>query len=350
MRIFVMLAILLSAPAAIAAQEGGAADEAQYVKEYKAGAGFTFDCFGAEEDKACVAMIDHYRAAMDAPDADEAVRHYIFKDYIHAKAVRASHFRENSEPEKALPILVEAYAEMMEHYDGGNHFHTLIDNLRMQQELYLTLAILGRADQAAVIRGNVRETGAKLYAQRDKVAGKEQATKVFNAGLIGSEEFETALADLHTERAKIFEAEGNAARAKAERAIAIEGWQRATDWVIRSAEAGIQGMMSQRGEIRVGNAQIALGSLLHDEGRDEEALEAFIYGGGFGCALAKDAEANKLDQSFGQSICNRASMGYLLASGKAAEIAREQSEAMYRQQMELLNTDIGPALEAMRKD
>ncbi|WP_106638765.1 hypothetical protein [Allosphingosinicella vermicomposti] len=344
----VLAALLLSSAAAAQQPTASAAPEKQYLKEFKAAQGYTFACFGEESAEGCLAMIQHYYNAMMAPDADEGVKHYIFKDYLHAKSVHGGNLREKGKLEEAKAVLQPAYAEMIHHFEGGKHFHALIDNLPLQEETYLTLRALRQDQEAEQVLANARQAADQLHSQLEQSKGNEHQMKLQHAGMLSSEKFETAAAKYHKDRAETFKSEGKSDLAKAERDRAIEGWRRASAWIERSALAGVKGMMDMRPEIRIAEAQMDLGSALLDNGDKKAAEESFIYAGTFSCDLAANTAETPFDRDLAQGLCDRASMGYLLTSGELARISEAQSKAMYEQQMELLKTDITPIMKAMQ--
>ena len=343
-----LTALLLSSAAAAQQPAAPTAPDKEYLKEFKAAQDFTFQCFGEETVEGCESMIRHYQRAMAAPDADESIKHYIFKDYLHAKSVHGGNLLEKGKPQEAMAVLNEAYGEMMGHFENGKHFHTLIDNLPLQQQAYLTLRALGKDQEADQVLVNARGAADQLYSLLEQSKGNENQMKLQHAAMLGSEKLETAAAELHKKRAESFEDQGKADLAKAERTRAIASWDRASAWIERSALAGVKGMMDMRPEIRLSEVQVGLGAAFVDMGDMKSAEDAFVYAGTVSCNFAKEDATSTFDRELAQNLCDRASMGYLLATGEVARISAAQSKAMYEQQMELMKTDITPILKAMK--
>lgn len=332
------IALILFAAVVASAQEK---PEPQYVKEYKAAGEHTFKCFGAKEEAACMAMIAAYERAMNAPDATEAVRHRIFKDHIHAITVHGSNLREKKGAGAALAVLEPAYAAVMRHFDGGKHFHALIDNLRLQQETALALAALGRHAEAERVLSTARRAADYIYDARESFKGDENKTKLLHMAYLGSEMLETEMADFYRRRS--FD-ESKSAEADANRDRAIAAYRRAESWLRRKTDAGIRSMMDVRSDIRLAEIKLELGALLLEKKMTKEATEEFLTAFSISGALLDPKEAARfgvrpaegLEVLLLKPVKERALLGWMSATGKLDEMISEYVDRMIELNLQML--------------
>lgn len=340
-RLVALTALLLLARAAAAS-----AQEAEYVREYRAAGEHTLGCFGSEQEIACQEMIAAYDRAMNAPDATASVRHRVFKDYIHAHAVYGGNVREQRGAAAALEILAPAYAAMLEHFAGGQHFHTLIDNLRLQQEMALALAEVGRYAEADEVFATARGAADKIYGDRARIAGDQYVTDLLHQAYIGSESLETEVATFFRGRG-LDASRGAAAEADLDRAI--HAYRRAELWLRRKVDAGIRGPMDAREDLRLAELKLELGVVLLNRERNQEAEEAFLAAAAFSCPALDPQRAARLnvppaqlgDAMFFEPVCERATLGWSVASGEADRIIAGAVDRLIRGELEFLNGVLG---------
>lgn len=335
---FALVAFVLSSAVAVSAQEK---TEPQYAKEYKAAGNHTYECFGAKEEAACLAMIAAYERAMNAPDATEAVRHHIFKYHIHAITIHGSNVREKKGAGAALAILEPAYAAVMRHFDGGKHFHALIDNLRLQQETALALAALNRHAEADNVLATARRAADQLHKARESIKGDENKTKLLHAAYLGSEMLETEIADFYRQRSLD---KSHSAEADANRDRAIAAYRRAEDWLRRKTDEGIRGMMDVRSDIRLAEMKVEMGALLLNKKMMKEASEEFLTAYSISDTLLDPNEAARFGVRPAQGpevlllkpVRERAILGWMSATGQLDKMISDYVDRMIELNLQML--------------
>ncbi|GGA87691.1 hypothetical protein GCM10011521_27620 [Arenimonas soli] len=335
-------AILLAASSAVFAQ---AAPEPLYEKELKAAQDHRFGCFGQGRDDACAAMVAGYERAMNAPDATDAVRHALFGRRLQVVAVRGSKLREAGDVEAALRVLEPGYAAMVGHYEGGKHFHTVIENLRLQQEMVLALASAGRTAEAEGLLSAARSAADSVYAQRAQAVGNKSATELVYQAFVGSETLEAAIGEFFRDQSRAADAGGQAG---ARRALALAAYQRAEQWLRRKVEAGVRGGMDIRGDLRLSEFQLEQASLHLDGGAKKEAEDNFLSASAVCLYLNDDDVANfnlsplqGAEVNIASSYCQRARLGWGLATGEAQKEIGEAVDKMVEQQLEIMREAAG---------
>lgn len=318
---------------------------------------FTFDCFGAGKDEACAGMVQGYRDAMAAPDATDQIRHDMQSYLLHAISVRGGKLREKGQLEEAFKVLEGGYREMMAHYDGGKHFHALIDAQNLQQELGMTLLQLGRTQDGDTVIRNARGAADRLWAQRDKLTSKP-GKDLLNKGMLAGETFETELGELYRDNFK--QKPGNkeviANLSKADLAPrVVETYRRAEQWLLRKDEAGIAGLMDVNANIRYAEIKFEIGDALYEQKKNKEATEEFLAAASAACTLVdkgKEAGAkgmDKLNADLARRTCDRASAGWSLASGEFSKAFDKAFDAWYADQLKLLDEGANLNLPYVRK-
>lgn len=331
------------AAAAILILHGGAAGAQPAAKrqleiEYEAAQGHYVDCYGGRREDACRALVEAYTRAMNATDATAAARHVILGQWLHAMNVYGNVVEQHRGAAPALEIYLPAFQEVIRDYDGGSHYHALIDNLLLQKSLVLALTSVGRAKAADAGLATARMQADAAYSARDNARGPDDVEIVHNA-MTGSEELETAVGDYFRDRSK----SGDETARTADRERAIEAYRRAGEWLVRSSKAGVKGAMVERGEIRHAELNLQLGRVLMDAGRREEAEQAFANAS-IACVVADSAEVsrlgvvppNALERERLESQCVRATLGVGLPSGQAAGLIRRRTDAMIADQMQVM--------------
>lgn len=337
-----LLAILVAA--------GGSADaeeKPQWRRAVEAANELSYECFGEGKDADCEAMIRHYDAAMAAPDADDSIRHEVFKYRLNAVAVRGGNLLEAGDTARALSVLHAGHKEMRNHFDGGKHAHTVIDNLRLQGHFLKALVASGDLGNAETVVDLPRQLVPQYYELLDESRGKERVLTLIVEGVVRSEELETGYGHALIARA---DALGSDPRAKAVRADAIVAYRNALQWLQRGDAEGWAMPFEGTNAIRFAELNNALGKALFASGDRGGAVEAHNLA--FAAARCKgfdDGSLHEFDKIAAAGPCNQAVAGYMAASGETQRLAKDAAEAMYRQQMELYGTDINHLLRAAPK-
>ena len=187
------------------------------------------DAEAARVEKACLARLKAIKAAHDAPSATEQTRHEALKLYLNAVTDIGRNHIETLKPATALQFLEAGYAAMIEHEEGGKHFHTLIENLPLMFETHRALALVGRDEDAAGALGNARQVIDGAYQSLGKGSANGQ---MIRDALRAGYQLERNLGHFWAERSADLATAGKADAAKAARAMAIDAfsqWLRLSD-------------------------------------------------------------------------------------------------------------------------
>ena len=349
-------ALLVAVPSALLSQTspvGSKLDQAiaaagkQWQKEYLGATRYTFDCFGKQDDKACLAMIASYDRAMKAPDADVGSRHETLKKMLHAETVHGKHLRERGDHDSAMSVLDQAFKRMIAHYDNGSHAHTLIENLGLISQLSQTLLALGNDKGALNVLSEVRRAADEQYAMLEASKANAHRMELQHLGMLTSEDIETEFAGILAARATALDKAGKKAEAAIWRDRAITAYRRSEQWIRRSTAAGITGSMDIHPRIRVAEVRIGLGEALLAKGARKEATEAYLQAGVSCEMLDKDIEqkiaakkAIGADQMLAYPVCNKATLGWMEASGELGKLINKLSDEWYKEQMKILATPV----------
>lgn len=341
----ILPSLLLLAALVPAAQAQTRLQDTEAFKLFQAtGKKFTFSCFGEGKDEACAGMVQGYRDAMAAPDATDPIRHDMQSYLLHAISVRGGKLREKGQLDEALKVLEGGYREMLQHYDGGKHFHALIDAHNLQQELGMTLLQLGRTQDGDTVIRNARGAADRLWAQRDKLTSKS-AQDLLKKGMLAGESFETELGVLYRDNFK--QARNNKQvipnLSKADLAPrVVDTYRRAEQWLLRKDEAGIAGIMDVNAGIRYAEIKFEIGDALYEQKKNKEAAEEFLAAASAACGLVdkgKEAGAKGMDRmnaDLSKRTCERASAGWSLASGEFSKAFDKAFDAWYDDQLKLM--------------
>ncbi|TFI57308.1 hypothetical protein E2493_15690 [Sphingomonas parva] len=192
---------------------------------------------GARVEKACLARLAAIKAAHDAAAATETSRHRALKAYLSTITDLGRNDIERLKPASALRYLDDGFATMMGHYDGGKHFHTLIENLPLMFETHRALALVGRSEDSKAALGTAREVIEGAYQTFGKdVPDKGRVRDALSLGY----QLERNLGYFWSERSADLAAEGKTAEAKAARAMAAEAfgqWLRISDLNISGSKS-----------------------------------------------------------------------------------------------------------------
>lgn len=339
--------VILLVVLAAAGRTAGAEEKPQWLRAVEAANGLSYKCFGEENDADCKAMIGHYDKAMAAPDADNAIRHEVFKHRMNAIAARGGNLVEAGDIAQALPLLHAGHAEMRTHLDGGKHAHTVIDNLRLQGWFLEALVASGDLDNAETVVDLPRQLVPQYYELLAKSRGNERTMSLITEGVVRSEELETKYGNALAARA---DAWGSDARAKVARGRAIVAYRNALQWLERGDAEGWTMPFQGTNAIRFAELNNALGKALFASGDRKGAVEAhnlaFVAAS---CKGFDDGSLHDFDKITAARPCREAVAGYMAASGETQRLAKDAAETMYRQQMELYGKDISDLLRAAPK-
>lgn len=341
------VAVALLVVLVVAGAPAGADEKPQWRRAVEAANELSYECFGEEKDSDCEAMIRHYDSAMAAPDADDAVRHEVFKYRLNAVAARGGNLVEAGDTARALSVLYAGYAEMRKHLDGGKHAHTVIDNLRLQGRFLKALVASGDLDNAEAVVDLPRNLVPQYYDVLDESRSNERVLSLIAEGVVRSEELETGYGHALIAHA---DALGSDPRAKAVRADAIVAYRNALQWLQRGDAEGWAMPFEGTNAIRFAELNNALGKALFASGDRRGAIAAHnLAFAAASCRGFDDGSLHTFDQITAARPCKQAVAGYMAASGETQRLAKDAAETMYRQQMELYGTDIGNLLRAAPK-
>ena len=324
---------------AVGAQDNAALDEARGAGKYMA------DCYGAGDDAACNGMLSAYQRAMTHPQADDGLRHAVLVHLLHTASVYGERLRDAGRLPESANILSAGYQTMLQHLDGGKHFHTLIDNQRLQLQAALTMDAMGRTADRDGIIARARGAVESLYGARAQAAGRDHAIKLLHDGLGEGEVFEMELARHYAAKAR--DASDDAAR-DASLALSLEAYARADTWVRRQAETGA-------GEDwAASQAQISYerGMALWNADREEEASRSFAQSVASSCTIddPKDRErlakelANRLPGRGFKLMCQRSADVWQLTNGDFSKALDEALVPIYDQMLKELEEPMPPSL------
>ncbi|HEY0913910.1 MAG TPA: hypothetical protein VGE22_03465, partial [Solimonas sp.] len=245
--------------------------------------------------------------------------------------------------------LDRGYRQMMEHYDGGKHFHALIDNLKLQSELIQTAIQQNSADVPALLE-TARNSSDALYEVFEEHASHENRLRLQQMNLVGSEQLERDVAATLLAHAGALQQKGKKTEAANYLDLAATAYERSEQWLRRSTRAGVQSTWDANPAIRLSTLQRGLAELELARGDRKAAAQAYLEAGAYSCGqVSPEAEAaiSKGDYPGPEEFaafneCKRAADGYLLASGELQRAVERRVDAWYREQMSLLQADIEP--------
>lgn len=288
------------------------------------------DCVIEVETQPCDAAANKFRATIAHAKADNVLRHSLFAEYMRVVTVQGRIKREAGQYDEALAVLRPAYAEVIKHLDGGKHFHTLIDNMPLQQELYLNLAARKQDSEAATVLLNAREIARRLDLGINRASADPRLLNIVDRAYIGSEHLETSVAKFHRASATKARKDGDLARAQQEAAKSIDASRRAIHWIQKRDTAKVVQKLDVEPHFRRGERNMAIGDILLEQGDRKAAEIAYRDAAKANCTLENDMGPR----------CQTALWGVMKANGEADRMTGAMSQEMYRKQMEIMNTDI----------
>lgn len=115
------------------------------------------DCsFFSETDDACRSLFSAFDQALAHPEADSALEHSVLSSYLQARMHFGRRLRERRRLQDAERELMLGLQMMIKHFDGGRHFHVVVENQDLQLQLVLTLDALGKLAERDTIVRNLR--------------------------------------------------------------------------------------------------------------------------------------------------------------------------------------------------
>ncbi|MDN3922721.1 hypothetical protein [Roseateles violae] len=309
------------------------------------------DCMKLKADS-CAALMDGYERAYRAPDATESERHDLFKYAMQALTWRGAALRESGKPEEALQVLGAGLAGVREHFDGGKHFHTYIENQRLFKEAALTLLQLDRVPEADRVIATGRQALDRFDDNRAKLTSERQRD-LLKGGFVDGEEFEMALAKVYTSNYFPGRRPSQGIQPKIEKTElqnrGIEALRRAEQWLWRKDEAGVKNALDVDPRVRYAEIKNDLGSLLYDQGKKKEAEKEYLAAASVACDLvetgkkATGGSADYVSAAMAKPACSRASTGWSLASGEYEKAFNAVFDKWYKAELKLMQEGMTPA-------
>lgn len=295
--------VAIALPAAVDAQS-----KPQWQRELEAATALTNACVALDRIDACVQRTGHLRQAMEAPDADEKIRHDLFATWMTAEREHGETLLLAGQTEQAAAVLVDAYSRVVRHVDGGRHAHALIDNARLMASLAEALLLLGNVESATNVVLNVRGVADHYHQMHEGMGGDTQPAQITYATTTGSAELEQRYA---TALAKHAGQQQGAAR-QAAFAAAFEAYDQAIRWSERSIaiDAQIFGSSPHLRKIEYMNLKARAIQEAGDPVRAREAYRAAHDAGG--CTTEYERIST--------SACLASQRGYVRAGGREEEL------------------------------
>lgn len=306
-------------------------------------------CFADSGLEACPALLEGYRRAAAAPDATAANRHDMMAFIGEAAAQQGRKLRERKEYARALETLEPVFEEVRAHYDGGKHFHALIDSQKLQLEAGMSLLLLGRTSEGEQVLGTARRALDRLWDNRAQLTSPG-GQALLRKGLFAGEEFETTLGALYRDS---YHGEGKPHRIAGEPAAlapqVLAAYRRAEQWLLRKYELKMADRMEHNVNNRYADIKLELGRVLLELDRKKEAEQEFLAASSVACELMQDGQSRgakgnrKLDGELAERTCKRAAAGWSLASGEADKMFDAAFDAWYAGELARLKKGGKPA-------
>lgn len=266
---FACLALFTATP--LLAQNGESPSESAWFKAYQsARQTYTFGCFGQRDPESCKKLVEGLGAAYAEMPAN--YQHEIFPDRMNAVASYGQVLLEADRVTEAGAVLEAGWAEVMDHYDGGRHSHTLAENLKLLRNLgsaRLAASDETRAEEAFLqgrqITGAVFQHSLETRGERSD----RYLQNLFDAILEG-EAMETALAQVYTSQAT--------------RSPSTAAWSKVADvrgreveWILIADDYSVDGFAEDDKRYRAALAYYEKGEahLKASELGDDQALDAY---------------------------------------------------------------------------
>jgi len=152
------------------------------------------DCrYFSSTDDACRSLFSAFDRALAHPEADSALEHSVLTAYLGARAAFGERLREEGRLDDAARELMIGFQMMMRHFDGGRHFHAIVENQDLQLQTALTMDALGKVAERDQIIANLRKAVDSFDKSRADVKSAG-GTALLKTAYAGAFDFEEALA------------------------------------------------------------------------------------------------------------------------------------------------------------
>lgn len=289
-------------------------------------------------------MVRAYAATLASPDlVDASDRRMVLNDYLKWTTAYGRMLRKDGALQQSSDVLSGAYRDLMGEYQRTSRSQALMDNLALMSAFSETLIAAELTEQARQIAGQVGQITASLPQLKEMTEKSREAEGFYFSVLSGGEAFENeqavgyfALArkpGIEPANARLYVILGTDA---ADRAIAHLREGIAGGWLVFGRE---------RLELRLARL-LAQSSDARLRYLDEkaEAARGYAAAQNIVCQLVQPqgAGAGGASRAFSaedpllQEICLRATIGYLEATGKLAEVQKQIAERRMENQLDLL--------------
>lgn len=291
-------------------------------------------CAGAGDDAACAAEVAGVEAAMAASDATDSVRHFLSQRLLDTLRVRAANLIERRDYARADTVVSEASARMMAHYDGGKHFHVLLDSIGLMNQVAVLRIRQERWDEADAVIGLARMASDRAWAGRANVGDAATAKERFRGTVADTEVFESSIADAYRDLSESRTGDKTALQQKA-----YEAYGRAADWTRRADEIGVAKFAAARADVRYAGLKMEQGRMAKHMGKGDDARARYGEAIDVACREADPSQASgrsRMDDEHLEALCGRVSELDFIESPEYAKAFDTAFDAWYDKQLEML--------------
>lgn len=276
------LALCLAASTAAWAVADEPAPSAFSSKELKdmlvAAASPELGCNAFPEVLNCEKAADLYRKAAALPGTTVAERHFIDGKMVALYVSWIRNLRVAGQGQAAEDLSARAFQDINRHFDGGKHFHVLIESLPLQGEIVVTLESRGRRDDALRLLKEARDHAERVYQARGQAAGNPSRMRLILEAIYGSYSMEREVADGY---ARLSEREGGARQSDEQAAR-----ERARNWMNRFVEQGFT-MSGEDPRIILAETEMDVGDFHWATKNQAAARRSYAAAAAIACPLAK---------------------------------------------------------------
>lgn len=327
----------------------------QAVALFKQSGGYTFGCFGEENLDACGMKMGLAYKAYTVGDLKPEEVPTVLDDLLNTVAVYAGFLRtggrdgkQPKDPKKGLALVGEGLTLMRKAQTNGTHPNAVVNNLKLQQEAALAYLEAGRPADAQAALTDARGVADKAFAGIEAVRSDDKKRREIVATMTSAEQLERAVSSRTSEQAITLYKAGKTAEANGYRAVAMPAYARGAQWIARLKKEGLVGFMEQEPPQRLGTLKLSEGALLMAAGDKPGAARAYQAAGTAVCGYVTDATIAQMKAKRPISdiyqynllkTCQDAEFGRMKASGELDKMIEKQTDAMMRQQYDLLGLD-----------
>lgn len=270
-RITALACLALFTATPLLAQTEESPSESAWFKAYQsARLTYTFGCSGQRDPESCKKLVEGLGAAYAEMPAN--YQHGVFPDRMNAVANYGQVLLEADRATEARAVLEAGWAEVMDHYDGGRHNHTLAENLKLLRHLgsaRLAASDEAGAEEAFLLGRQVSGAVLQRSLETDGELSDRLRQNLFES-LLEGEAMETALAQLYTSRAT--RSPSPAAWSKV-----ADARGREVEWILTADEYNAEGFAEDDKRYRTALAYYEKGEahLKASELGDDQALGAY---------------------------------------------------------------------------